>query len=302
MLLVLTAEMSTVINSPHGVVESSGLYPSKGATPAHVMEKRKKMKGALIQRFAQQHGNDSVRLALITKEVESNKALMAGTLTADGLASLEKAVAKAVSAAVPKGPPQSTGLPKRGDPKTDFAVTMKEVADWTKVAHHRANYYLVEQQRKANAYQMRKDDLHEQLSHQIQQVDHEKRLRRHQEETEAKEMQKKLDEFEAEKRAVVEKKKAKVKGEMAVRAEQMAELKARRAAAERLQKLEVTHGPQRSQSSPVPTQSFPIYSPLTPPLVPVARHLFLAPLHYPQITHAAPQPRPSTPRGLRMKS
>jgi len=236
----IRAEMSTTVNCPQGVIESAGLY-AKPSVPAHLLEKRKKMKDALIQRFTQQHGADSVRTALITREVDACKALMAGTLTADGLKALEHSVAKAVSAAVPAPLPPHVGMPdvpRRGDPKTDFAVNLKKVADWTSVAHHRANYYLVEQQRKADAFNQRKDELHELLAHQIQQVEHDKRLRRHQQQVEAKEMQKKLDEFEAEKYAKVLVHKAKVQSEMSVRAEQMKELKARRAAADRLKKLE----------------------------------------------------------------
>eukprot|EP00966_Prymnesium_polylepis_P201175 4661327-Prymnesium_polylepis.1 len=106
---------------------------------------------------------------------------MAGKLTPDGLKTLEAGIAKAVSAAVPMALPPHVGkpdVPRRGDPKTDYSVKMKQVADWTSVAHHRANYYLVEQQRKADAHNQRKDELHELLAHQIQQVDHDKRLRR----------------------------------------------------------------------------------------------------------------------------
>jgi len=236
----IRAEMSTTINGPNGVIESSQLYRKEGV-PAQLQEKRKMMKEALIQRFSQQYGADSVRVALITREVEGCKALMAGKLTPDGLKTLEAGIAKAVSAAVPMALPPHVGkpdVPRRGDPKTDYSVKMKQVADWTSVAHHRANYYLVEQQRKADAHNQRKDELHELLAHQIQQVDHDKRLRRHQQEVEAKEMQKKLDEYEGEKRAAVEARKEKVKKEMVVRAEQMKELKARRAATDRLQKLE----------------------------------------------------------------
>lgn len=100
-----------------------------------------------------------VCVALITREVDSCQALMAGTLTAEGLKSLEQAVAKAVSAAIPKLPPMmsngSTMPPRRGNPKTDFAVDLKKHADWTEVGRYRSNYFAVEQQRRAETRQAR---------------------------------------------------------------------------------------------------------------------------------------------------
>ncbi|KAL1515035.1 hypothetical protein AB1Y20_004101 [Prymnesium parvum] len=238
----LRAEMATCINAPTGIVESSALYAKKPGPPAHLLERRKKMKDALIQRFSKQHGSDRVRVALITREVDSCQALMAGTLTAEGLKSLEQAVAKAVSAAIPKLPPMmsngSTMPPRRGNPKTDFAVDLKKHADWTEVGRYRSNYFAVEQQRRAETRQARQDELNELLSHQIHQVEQNQKLRKYQLEQESIEMRKRQQEYDAQERLAAEQRKAKMKHEAEVREAQMKEIKARRAAADRLQKLE----------------------------------------------------------------
>lgn len=59
--------MSTCVTAPTGIVESSALYPLGKGPPAHLLEKRKKMKEALIQRLAKQHGSDRVIARAVTR-------------------------------------------------------------------------------------------------------------------------------------------------------------------------------------------------------------------------------------------
>ena len=116
--------MATVINTPNGITESSLLHPSKAGPPAQLIEKRKQLKEKLIEKLAQQYGGDRLRRAIIANEVESCAALKAGTLKPSSLQELERAVARAVqSAAVAPAP---AALYKRGDPKTDLAVNLKQ--------------------------------------------------------------------------------------------------------------------------------------------------------------------------------
>ena len=130
--------MATVLQGPSGVVESSLLYKkeSKGL-PAHVLEKRKKLKEMLIQRFCSQHGSDRLRKALITQEVEQSAALAQGKLSPEALAHLERSVAHACSAAHTGVPPAAKLPITRNDPRSDFAASLDKVADWQAVAQHR---------------------------------------------------------------------------------------------------------------------------------------------------------------------
>ena len=66
------------------------------------------------------------------------------------------------------------------------------------------------QQQKADAFETRRADVREHLKHKISQMEHDKKLKRHVQTKEATEMQRKLDEYEAELQAKVNDRKDKV--------------------------------------------------------------------------------------------
>ena len=216
------------MQGPSGVVESSLLYKkeSKGL-PAHVLEKRKKLKEMLIQRFCSQHGSDRLRKALITQEVEQSAALAQGKLSPEALAHLERSVAHACSAAHTGVPPAAKLPITRNDPRSDFAASLDKVADWQAVAQHRADYYLVAQQALAEKKGTRKAELQAALAHQVSQEEQKKRLRARTQQAELKQIEANLAELAAEKREEKAAEKAKIVQEAAVRAEQMKELTVR---------------------------------------------------------------------------
>lgn len=238
----IRADMATIINTPTGVSESS-LMAAPTMPSAKVLQRRDKMKEMLLDRLCKElGGGDPLCKSLIAREVEGCTALKAGTLSADGLAKLEAACKKAITAATQQplqsmAPPRNTG-DVLNNPRKDYSMDLKSVATWTDVAHHRAGFYSVQQQQQANQKEQRRCDLREQLGHQMAEARRGIDARANRIKAEQAEVNKQLDDYARDMAAAQQKRKEKIRMEMKTRAEQAAETKARRAAAEQLQRLE----------------------------------------------------------------
>jgi hypothetical protein len=133
----LAADMATIINGPMGITESSAMSKSAPPMSSAVHSKRVELKEMLIGRLCKMHGADPVRRAVIEREVVNSSVLQSGKLSAQALASLERAVADAVRATQP-GPMVSHQKPAQDCTKVwkagEMAAAVKKASNWTEVS------------------------------------------------------------------------------------------------------------------------------------------------------------------------
>jgi len=237
----IRADMATIINGPMGITESSAMSKSAPPMSSAVHSKRVELKEMLIGRLCKMHGADPVRRAVIEREVANSSVLQSGKLSAQALASLERAVADAVRATQP-GPMVSHQKPAQDCTKVwkagEMAAAVKKASNWTEVARHRASFHAIEQTAKTDAAERRKVELQLVLNHQAAQESHKAAAERALVAEEAAEVKAELKEYHAEMRATAAKARAKSEAQKRDREVQLREQAARSAAAARLEKYE----------------------------------------------------------------
>jgi hypothetical protein len=236
----IRADMATIVNGPTGMVEASIMSRAKPPLTSSQLAKRKELKDMLVKQLCKQHGSSALVSVVITREVETSALLRSGKLTPAGLKALEESVAAAVRATKPTHVESMKPRPNYAPEWTgsELADKVKQAANWTDVAMHRASYYSIEQERKRAEKEQKKHELREQLSHQMALEQHRSAARKQLVQEDARQIVQNLKEFEADMAKEAAVRQSKAEAQRVARAAQLREQAARKAANERLLQLE----------------------------------------------------------------